>query len=221
MVFPIIGAAVSAIGATLASIGPAAASFATTVLPRLLPYIGKGLEVIQAIGQVAQLVAQVLGIFKPGEKIDEMGARAMQAAEQGITPDRFDTHDDYMNELRNFELDPSKKADPIAKIIAGLAVASHGLDEKLGAPEGTAGQLWPLVAADGGYFTAERLIQYVQTGQNLADIVDYFTGKLGGAESLEVEDKLVKLDQKTHPEIDENSLREALYKHQEQVQSQP
>lgn len=221
MVFPFIAAAISAVGSAIASIGPAVASFATTVLPRLLPYISKGLEVMQTIGQVAQVVSQVLGLLKPGEKIDEMGERAMQAAEQGITPDSFDNHDAYMNELRNFELDPSKKSDPMAKIIAGLAVVSHGLDEKLGVPEGTAGQLWPLVAADGQYFTAEKLLQLVQTGQNIADVVDYFTGKLGGAESLEVEEKLIKLDKEIHPEMDEHTLREQLFKHQEQVQAEP
>jgi len=219
MVFPFIAAAFTAISTALSSLGPVISTFATKVLPTLVPYISKGLEVMLAVGRVAEVVSQVLGVLKPGETTSDMGERALQAAEKGIMPDGFDDHDSYMQSLRDFELDPAKHHDPMAALVAGLAVVSVGMDAKLDAPDGTAGSLWQLVAADGDYFTADKILQLVQAGQDIADVVDYYTGKLGGAESLQVENQLVKLDMEQEASMDENTLRGRIYAGQERVQA--
>lgn len=219
MVFPFIAAAFTAVTSALASIGPVMATFATNVLPTLAPYLAKGLEVMTNVARVAEVVAQILGVFRPGETATDMGERALQAAEKGITPQGFDNHDEYMNALRKFQLDPEKQHDPIATLISGLAVVSVGMDAKLDLPDGTSGNLWQLVAADGNYFTADKILNLVQTGQNLTDVVSYFTGKLGGAEALQTENQLLKLDKANHPDTNENSLRERMYSAQERVQA--
>ena len=84
MVFPFIIAGFSAIISTVATIGAAVSTFCTTTLPALIPYIEKGLEVMQLIAKVAEGVATVLDIFNPSDNIEDMGDRALQAAEQGI-----------------------------------------------------------------------------------------------------------------------------------------
>lgn len=223
MVFPILAglasAAFSAVSAAVATIGPAVGAFCANVLPTLGVYLAKGIEVMKSIGQVAQLVATVVDIFRPNETVDDMGDRALQAAEQGITLEQFDDHAAYVEALRNFELDPEKNKDkPMEKIVAGLAVVSTGLDQKLHLADGTAGHLWTLVGANPGYFTANRLSEYLQSGRDVAGIIDYFSGKLGGAESLEVEDALVTLDAQLNPNQNDTSLRERLYQVQHDVQ---
>lgn len=219
MVFPFIAVAFSAVTSALASIGPVMATFATKVLPTLAPYLAKGLEVITNVARVAEVVAQILGVIKPGETVADMGERALQAAEKDITPQGFDNHDEYMNALRKFQLDPEKQHDPIATLVSGLAVVSVGMDAKLDLPDGASGNLWQLVAADGNYFTADKILDLVQTGQNLTDVVSYFTGKLGGAEALQTENQLLKLDKTNHTDTNENTLRERMYTAQERVQA--
>ena len=220
---PILAALPSLIGSVItavASIGPAVAGFCANVLPNLALYINKGLEVMKTIAQVANAIATIMNIFKPNENVDEMGDRAMQAAEKGIVPEQFDSHQDYVDGLRSFELDPEKNKDkPMEKIVAGLAVVSGGLDEKLDLTEGTAGQLFNLAGANPGYFTADRLAQYLKSGINIADVLAYFADQLGGAESLEVEQGLVELDKAQSPEQDDTSIRARLYEAQDSIKA--
>ena len=220
MVFPLIAAAFSAVVSTVASIGPAVAGFCANVLPKIAPLLEKGIDILRMVENVASTVAQVMNIFNPGETAENIGDRALQAVEKGITPDQFDDHADYMNALRGVELDPekSKALSLPEKIISGLAVAGHGLDDKFGTPEGTMGNLWLLAAAKPDYFDAGKLGQYLKTGQDILSVVDYFEGKLGGGESLEVEDKLVALDQEAAPDKDEQSIRAQIYATADAVQ---
>ena len=221
MVFPPIAAAFSAAVTAVSSIGPAVAGFCTQVLPKLAPLLTQGLEALKEVAKIANTVMQIVDIFKTGETVDDIGDRAMQAAEQGITPDKFSDYDQYVDELRSFELDEDKsaKASPMQKIVSGLAVASAALDEKLNAPEGTAGGLWVLAGTGPDYFNADRLTQFLKAGQDVRSIIDYFEGKMGGAESLDVEDELVALDKAAAPEEDEQSIRTQIYGAADTVQN--
>lgn len=218
--FPFIAAAFSAVVSTVTSIGPAVAGFAANVLPKILPLLEKGLEILRMVDNIASTVSQAMGIFNADETTEEIGNRAIQAADQGITPDQYETHGDYMAALRTFEPDPEKSAmlTDSQKIMAGLAVAGRGLDEKFGTPDGTMGNLWLLAAAQPEYFAADRLTHYLNTGQDILSIVDYFEGKLGGGESLEVEDQLVDLDKSITPDQDEKSIRAQIYAAADAVQ---
>lgn len=221
MVFPLIAAAFSAVVSVVSSIGPAVAGFCANVLPKLGPLLAQGLDALKLVGQIADTVAHIMGIFKEHESVEDMGDRAIQAAEQGVTPDQFNDHAEYVDTLRNFELDEEKsaKTSPMQKIVSGLAVASAALDEKLNTPEGTAGGLWVLAGANPDYFNADRLTQFLKTGQDIRSIVDYFEGKMGGAESLDVEDELVALDKAAAPEKDEQSIRAQIYGAADSVQN--
>jgi hypothetical protein len=222
MVFPIIAAAFSAVTTAVASIGPAVAGFCTNVLPKIVPLLEKGLEILKFVANIANTISTVFGIFNEKETVEDIGDRALQAAEQGITPDEFEDHAGYMDALRNFELDneKSEKLSPTEKIVSGLAVAGRGLDEKFGTPEGTMGNLWLLAGAKPDYFNAEKLTQLLKTGQDIMSVVDYFEGTLGGGESLEVEDKLVALDKAQSPDQEEKSIRSHIYAAAEAVQKQ-
>ncbi len=221
MVFPIIVAAFSAVVATVSSIGPAIAGFCANVLPKIVPLLEKGMEILRMVENIANTVSKAMDIFNENDTAEYIGDRAIQAAEGGITPDQFENHSDYMNALRNFDLNPEKSKDLTAAqmIVSGLAVAGRGLDEKFGSPEGTMGNLWWLAAAKPDYFVADRLTQFLKTGQDILSIVEYFAGKLGGGESLEVEDKLVELDKNMNPDSDEKSIRDKIYAARDAVQN--
>lgn len=206
---PALPVALAALTHTLASLGPMAANL-TAVLPRLLPYLTRGLEILHTLVTVFESVSRALGIFRPDERLEDLGERALQAAEKGITQDRFATYGDYLDALRRFEPDPRLERDPLSRALAGLAVASHGILDKLGLRE-MEGELILLVTRASEYFTPEKILQLSRSGELLAGAIAYFTGRLGGAEALEVEDRLLDLDKELHPERDETSLRQALY----------
>jgi hypothetical protein len=213
MVFIINPAVIGAIISIVSTMGPAVAGFCTNVLPKIIPILEKGFEILQKVASVANIISQVFGIFKKDETVEDMGDRGVQAAEKGITPDQFDDHESYLNKLRDFELDPkrSEEMSPIQKIVSGLALAGRGLDEKFGTPEGTMGNLFVLAGVNPEYFNADKLGAFLRTGQDIMSVVDYFEGKLGAGEALEVEDKLVALDKETAPEQDEKSIRSEMY----------
>lgn len=199
MGFGIIASIGSVIASTVSSIGSAVSSFCTSVLPRIVP----ALEQIGAvIKTIANAVLTVLDIFKPGEDVEEMGDRALQAAEQGIKPENFSSYDEYLEEIRNFELSPRKSADlsSAEKIGAGLAVGTAGLEKKFDAPEGSLGPIWLLAASDPGYFNAERLVSIVQTGRNVTDVMRYFEDKLGPADAVNARDLLMGMERQRSPE---------------------
>lgn len=223
MAFPLLAVfspIVSAVSTAVASIGPAVAGFCTNTLPTLAIYIEKGLDVMKIIAQTANTLATAMDILRPGETAADMGDRALQAAAQGIDPEGFESHADYMDALRGFALDPDLNKDkPMEKIVAGLAVVSAGLDDKLGAADGTVGQLFAMVGANADYFSTERLTRYLKSGQDIAAVVDYFAGKLGGAESLDVEEILVNLEKANTTDSNDASIRTRLYQAQDAVQA--
>ena len=189
----------SAVVSAVSSMGSAVSSFCTTVLPRIAPVLGQISEIIKVI---ANTVLTVLDIFKPGEDVEEMGDRALQAAEQGIKPEKFSSYDEYLEEIRNFQLDPRKSADlsSAEKIGAGLAVGSVGLEKKFDAPEGSLGPIWLLAASNPDYFNAERLVSIVQSGRSITDVMRYFEGKLGPAAAVNTRDTLMGLERQRSPE---------------------
>lgn len=225
MVLSFVISAVSAVVSAVSSIGPAVAGFCTNVLPKILPFLEKSLETLNTVGNIANIVSTVFGIFNGKDTVEDIGNRAIQAAAKNITPDQFEDHAEYMNKLRDFDLNPdkSKTITPIEKLertVAGLAIAGRCLDEEFGLPEGTMGNLWLLASIKSDYFDADKLTKWLKTGQDIMTIVDYFEGKLGGGEALEIEDKLVALDQAEFPAQEEKSIRAQIYAAADAVQQQ-
>jgi hypothetical protein len=197
MVLGIIASVCSAVVSAVSSIGPAVATFCTTVLPKIVP----ALEAIGRIVQIANAILQILEIFKPDEDIEQIGDRAMQAKEAGITPDKFESFEEYMNEIRTFQLDPEKSAQmsTVEKMAAGLAVGTVGLEKKFDTPEGAMASLWLLAASNPTYFTAERLANLVESGGDIGTIVRFFEGKLGPADAVDTRQTLMELERELSP----------------------
>lgn len=209
MIISLIASIGGAIASAVSTLGPAVSSFCTTVLPRIVPMLD---QVGHVLKTVANVVLGVLGIFRPGEDVEDMGDRAMQAAEQGIRPEKFDSFDEYMAEIRNFQLDPEKSASRSSdeKLMAGLAVGATGMEKKLAAPEGSLGPVWLMAATNPAYFTADRLVSILQTGSQVLNIMRYFEGKLGPADAVNARDAMMDVERKRSPEKSDTELYEEI-----------
>lgn len=223
MIWSAIAATVSsvtaAVSSAVSSIGPAVSRFCTNVLPRLAPYIEKGMEVLQYVGKVAQALLSSIGIFKPDDKTAEVGERALQAAEEGIRPDGFDSFPEYMEALRKLELNPENKDKftPEQKMVAGLAVGAKGLEDKFNAPAGSMGNLWVLAAASPLFFNADRLEAILKTGGDIASVMRYFEGDLSLSEARGVETKLLEAERSVSPGTSDESVYASLDKAREAI----
>ena len=62
----------------------------------------------QVVSKAIQAIGRALGIIKDKDQIEDLGDRALQAEEKGITPDKYSTFDEFKQALDNFELNPDK-----------------------------------------------------------------------------------------------------------------
>ena len=206
-----------------------AVGFVGSALSTAASWGGRALSAVMSagplmIGSVAGMAGGLLkslGLFAQDDPpIEEFGDRAMQAEEQKIFPDSFDDFPAYLDELRNFNLDPDKTKESTLeqKQMKGLEVAGRALEDKFKAPEGSMANVFYLAAVNPAYFTSDRFESLLKSGADIAAVADYFGGKLGGAESLDIENELVDLDQKTKPGNNEQTSREDLYQAVEKAQ---
>lgn len=208
--FSSIGSFVSSVGSAISSGLSSAASYLGGALSSALSMGG---SLLSTVGNIASGLMDGLGIFKKDETPEDFGDRPLQAGTQGIVPENFDNFSQYMDSLRNFELDPqkSKEITTEQKTFKGLEVAGRALEDKFNTPEGSMANVWVLAASNPDYFTSERFQSILGSGMDIPSIVDYFEGKLGAGEALEIEDELVNLDQHTNPGKDENTSRQDVY----------
>jgi hypothetical protein len=177
----------------------------------IAPMVNMGLNIINKVAIVAKVVMTVLNIFKPEEKIEEMGDRMMQAAEEGIKPEGYDKFDDYMQAIRNRPLDPEKSnaTSLEAKQIAGVALSTMALESKF---EGKVNlsDLWLLAGRNSDYFTGDKLIKVLDTFQDIKTVVNYFDGKLSPEAAKETKQKLFDIEKAASPEKDDNAIHSTL-----------
>lgn len=190
--FSIASSVVSGISSAIGSIGSAVSSFAATVAPVIGNIINAIQPMAATISKFANAFLQGLDILKPDEKIDVLGERALQAAEQGIKIEGFERFDDYLEALRKFELDPQKSGNRsmAEKITSGLAVGTVAVENKFNSPAGSLNGMWLLPMTNPDYFTPERIQGWIAAGQLGRDVYAYLEKSLSGTDSYQFENGL-------------------------------
>lgn len=217
MPFPFIVGALASAGAAIASavatIGTALSSFVATIAPTLGSILTTLKTYAEPLARFANTFLQLLNILKPDEKIDDLGDRALQAAEKGIKIDNYENFGEYMAALRSFDIDPatSAKSSFAAKLVAGLGISTIGVEEKFNAAPGSLNAMWLLPMANPEYFTPDRMQCLVSAGRLGGDIFSYLEKKLSDSESRSFEKALeVGSDGKSMPANELDKLYSAL-----------
>lgn len=163
---------------TLASIGP--------VISTILE---KGGDFLDKILNAANLLLCALSLLKPNETIEEFGERALQAAQKGITLDRFDNFEQYLNELRNFPLDLeiAKNRSPLERQTAAIMLSTITLKDKWDLTDRDSFAVLTLLVGASDYFTPERVRDWIATGRLVYNIFDYLNQRLSGEDAARVE----------------------------------
>lgn len=175
----------SAISSTVSSIGNAVSSFASSVAPAIGSILTKVPPILGPISTWANAIGLALNLLRPDEKVEDIGDRALQAAEQDIKPEKFEDFEQYIQALRNFDLNPSQseKTTPIEKIVAGMGVTTLGMEDKFNLERGSLNGVWLLPIANADYFTPERIKGLLENGQRIGDVGAYLEKRLSGEEA--------------------------------------
>lgn len=181
----------NAVCETVGKIGSSVASFANTMKPVLGPILLTVAHVVphpvvKAVATFANALLHSLDVFKPEENVQDMGARALQAAEHGITPSKYDNDfEEYMTDLRKFDLNVelADKYTKVEKFVAGLGLATAGIESKFNAEPGSLSSIWLLPATNGDYFTPERVKGWLEHGKMIGDVSAYLENRMSGEEA--------------------------------------
>ena len=162
--------------------------------------------ICEAVKKLVQAIGKALGLIKEDEKLEDLGDKALQAEEQGITPDKFKTYEEYVTRIQNFELDPekSKKYSTEDKMKKSMEVYSKLIAEKY--PE-TAVDLDKLAAIEinnPGYLTDERIGQISEMVKDDPKLIGDISRYLSGSETDTVNisntiDKMINIEKGANP----------------------
>lgn len=119
------------LGAIIAGIAGAVGAIASAAVSvvKSLAVVGMAVEGLKNVGKVLVNLAKSLGLIKPQMQVDELGDKAIQS---GYDPEQYDTYNDYVKAVENFNLD-SEKSKTISeeeKIKKGMELATGVMIEK-------------------------------------------------------------------------------------------
>ncbi len=208
--------AVSAAVKTVAKMGTAVLAVAkplVTVLSVVAPHIGKPLEGAIAIAEkIIKVAATIAGLISEDDELEDIGERALEAAEQNILLEDYDNPKDYFDRIKQIELDPqSTKYTPEQKQIAGMSVLSAALKFELNiTPE-----LVGMFVLYNDFFTEERVAAYIeyakQHHKDLNKIQNCFLSNVTAADKQEGEDIFFGAEQAYDQHCDQDAFEDKLY----------
>jgi hypothetical protein len=201
MIISILTAVAGAVVSAVSTLGPMVVNLCTNVVPRILPVLRGAVEICKAVVTVAQTIGMVYDVLRPGESVQDMGERALQA---GKGPEAFDDFEQYMQSLRDLKLDPARAQEfpAEAKLVAGLGVIAGGLDDRFRVRRGTMSNLWSLMAAP-EFFTEARLGAILDHTREIGSVIKYFDGTLAPADAGRIEQALLDAERQLDPGHDE------------------
>ena len=162
--------------------------------------------ICEAVSKLVQAIGKALGLIKEDEKPEDLGDKALQAEEQGITPDKFKSYEEYANRIQNFELDPekSKSYSTEDKMKKAMEVYSKLIAEKYPETAVDLDKLATLEQKNPGYLTDARIDQISKMLKDDLKLIGDIERYLSGSETDTVDisktiDKMVNIEKGANP----------------------
>lgn len=188
-------------------------SSVTAVLPTLFQAIGMGVVLSQVVGTIFKGLGQI----KEDEEIDDLGDRAIQAEQEGITPEQYDHYGDYVKAVKEFQCDPEKSAaiDKQEKWEKGVEVLSCSWVERFGTGILDVFKCISEHPALAEYFNVNRLplLSEVNKGDSdtFADVARYLQGQETDMEKADQTlEKMYDVEKKIDPDISFNDFMKTI-----------
>ena len=198
---PILGGIASAISGALSSV----LSVVKTLVPAITKIVGPMLE---KLANAFEAFFKVLGLIEKDEHIEEIGDRALQAEQDDLNPikiENFDSHEKYLQAIKEYELDAEKSAlipadDKLHKaleILLGMAIAHYGK------PMSDFGAI--VMSNPEFYSKFGRLAEFGNLAKTDAktfeEVVNYIENKNMSTEKNDAAfDKIIEMEKKVNPD---------------------
>ena len=196
-----------AIGAALSVVGGIAATVGSTLLK-----VVTNPTTWKVIAEVVSVVGALLKIFPINSGAEKHGEQVLAAGEAGITPDSFNSFEEYSDAIKNFEVNPTLKDkwSKEEKIAASAGVVAKGLTELKGFSMDSVMSLMMLVALKSDFFTPDRVVSLIEKNTDFKMIRDYVDNQLDRFDRQEVETLLLKNEQSLTPDVSPEVFAEKL-----------
>lgn len=193
-------------------------SFAVTAT-QAIAALGLAVEGLKALGNILTVIGKALGLIKPETQVDELGDKALQAEEAGITPDQFETYEAYVKAIEGFQLDPEKSRETTLneKVEKGIELTAGVTREKF--PElsvETVAKLGALIEKHPTVFTEDSMRIFTKDMVSDPSCVEKVIGYLDHTEKNQdrlegAEQVLTEMIKAADPGMDDSAVRRQVY----------
>ena len=173
----------------------------------ILKAISVAATVVTAVAHAVTAISHAFGLTK-STNAEELGEKALQAEEQNIRPEDFQSYEDYVKEVEAINLDPERSSrwTKEQKEAKAAEVGTMLLAERFGQNAVT---LIGDVAKHPDFFTPQRATHYLQEaqGQNidLTKISDLLNNKTTDLSSvIEAKDLMYDIEKSLNPNLSMN-----------------
>ena len=196
-----VGLIIGAIGAVASAIASALSTSSTLLL---------------TVANAFMAFAKALDLTET-EEPEVLGDKIIQAEEEGISPEKYETYREYMQAVDDFEIDKEKSQGipTEEKVIRAIDATAKVLEEKY--PDSDMEGLLTAASSPENqeYFTSERFGLIAKEIENDPELVDSLSKLLNGKEIGEKEyynllDTLTSIEHKLYPEKTETEIGEYL-----------
>ena len=206
-----LGVLFSGLAAIIKIAGPVVTSFATQLVAKLPNIVETALEVLKVIGPIVKDIAEIIGVLKNGDDVEELGKKAMQ---EGTRPKmEEESMEDYFEYLRNeVKLDEERwknmtDAERLQANVTGVSMVATAISEK------TKVDLSPdfIMAMNKMEMSAKHISEYIKSFSeknidSMDSFTDYLRGELSGDSKKEVFNAIEETESKLHPDYSDGDI---------------
>lgn len=187
-----------------------------------LAVVGLAVQGLKVIGNAIASIAKALGVIRPDRDIEEIGDRALQAEEKGITPDKYSSYEAWVRDIEkdDWGYDPEKNKDmkDEEKICKGVEVSSAVVMEKF--PKLPIQDFFNLAGENPDFFTVERMDEIGKLANTdshaFENVVNYVTGGAKDHTTIDAaSDVLMNIEKVINPEINDDTAYERVTKYED------
>jgi len=199
----------SSVGSCISSACSVISSAVSGAVGALATGLAKLESGLGAVSAIVQVIGLALGIIKPKEDVEELGAKAMQTDKK---PEDFDQYSDYIDHLRNdIKLDKEKfenatDTEKLARTAVGTSIVIKGVEESKGFDIPL--KAWVAMATMGleGKSGAEVGAIIDAFKGDFTTLSEYTKGELSVKKDMETSETLVSLYKELEPNVSDKDI---------------
>ena len=193
-------------------------SVVSSALPSLGSVLGNvlkvGIQALNALSKGLTAFGNALGLFETDDP-EKLGTKRIQAEEAGIEPENYDTYDEYLKAIDDFEIDEERALeisveDKLAK------AAQHTLEAVDNKYPGANAEMLARGALDVLEFYCDdaRFTELAKLGANDPEKINLIgkllCGELEGDEYYDAIDMVISAEQAANPQLSIDEVKEKM-----------